>query len=159
LTILGWIFMSQYLGLGVIALIGVAAFLVFGLVRWEYINAGVKWGVVLLYAASISLGVEMTNTGAADWVAKSFLALLDNIGAVSGLGFNTAISLLTIGVSNTMTAGAAVAVLGPILLNTAHVAGQDPIIAGFVTAISSAFGYLTPAGQADLTIIFSLCFS
>ncbi len=155
LTIVGWIFLSQDLGLGVIALIGVAAFLVFGLVRWEDINSGVNWGVVLLYAAAISLGVEMTETGAADWVAKSFLELLDNIGAGSGLGFNTAISLLTIGVSNTMTAGAAVAVLGPIVLNTAHVAGQDPIIAGFTTAISSAFGYLTPAAQPAFTIIYA----
>jgi len=155
LTILGWIFLSQHLGLGVIALIGVAAFLVFGLVRWEDINSGVNWGVVLLYAAAISLGVEMTDTGAAEWVASSFLDLLENIGAGSGVGFNTAISLLTIGVSNTMTAGAAVAVLGPILLNTAHVAGQDPIIAGFITAISSAFGYLTPAAQPAFTIIYA----
>ena len=88
--------------------------------RWEDINSGVNWGVVLLYAAAISLGVEMTETGAADWVARSFLALLDNIGAGSGFGFNTAISLLTIAVSNTMTAGAAVAVLGPIVLKTAQ---------------------------------------
>jgi solute carrier family 13 (sodium-dependent dicarboxylate transporter), member 2/3/5 len=150
LTIL--IFCLTILG---IALLGVAAFLVFGLVRWEDINSGVNWGVVLLYAAAISLGVEMTETGAADWVAKSFLDLLENIGAGSGLGFNTAISLLTIGVSNTMTAGAAVAVLGPIVLNTAHVAGQDPIIAGFITAISSAFGYLTPAAQPAFTIIYA----
>jgi sodium-dependent dicarboxylate transporter 2/3/5 len=155
LTILGWVFLSQDLGLGVIALIGVAAFLVFGLVRWEDINSGVNWGVVLLYAAAISLGVEMTETGAAAWVAASFLALLDNIGAGSGLGFNAAISLLTIAVSNTMTAGAAVAVLAPILLNTAYAAGQDPIIAGFVTAISSAFGYLTPAAQPAFTIIYA----
>ncbi|MGE0241369.1 MAG: SLC13 family permease, partial [Parvibaculaceae bacterium] len=155
LTILGWIFLSGQLGLGVIALIGVAAFLVFGLVRWEDINSGVNWGVVLLYAAAISLGVEMTETGAASWVASSFLSLLDNIGAGSGLGFNAAISLLTIAVSNTMTAGAAVAVLAPILLNTAYAAGQDPIIAGFVTAISSAFGYLTPAAQPAFTIIYA----
>lgn len=155
LTILGWIFLSQHLGLGVIALIGVAAFLVFGLVRWEDINSGVNWGVVLLYAAAISLGVEMTETGAAAWVASSFLSLLNHIGAGSGFGFNTAVSLLTIGVSNTMTAGAAVAVLAPILLNTAVVAGQDPIITGFVTAISSAFGYLTPAAQPAFTIIYA----
>ena len=132
-----------------------AAFLVLGLVRWEDINSGVNWGVVLLYAASISLGVEMTNSGAASWVANSFLALLDNVGAGSGVGFDAAVSLLTIGVSNTMTAGAAVAVLGPILLNTAYMAGQDPIITGFVTAISSAFGYLTPAAQPAFTIIYA----
>ena len=77
------------------------------------------------------------------------------IGAGSGLGFNAAISLLTIGVSNTMTAGAAIAVLGPIVLKTAVVAKVDPIIAGFVAAISSAFGYLTPAAQPAFTIIYA----
>ncbi len=69
LTILGWIFLSDTLGLGSIALMGVCAFLVFGLVRWEEINQGVNWGVVLLYAAAISLGVEMQATGAAEWLA------------------------------------------------------------------------------------------
>ena len=97
----------------------------------------------------------MTETGAAAWVASSFLSLLENIGAGGGLGFNAAISLLTIAVSNTMTAGAAVAVLAPILLNTAYAAHQDPLIAGFVTAISSAFGYLTPAAQPAFTIIYA----
>ena len=155
LTILGWIFLSGTLGLGVIALIGVSAFLVFGLVRWEDINSGVNWGVVLLYAAAISLGVEMTETGAAEWLANMILAGLSDVGASRGFGFNIATSLLTIAVSNTMTAGAAIAVLGPIILNTAAVAGVDPLIAGFVAAISSAFGYLTPAAQPAFTIIYA----
>jgi sodium-dependent dicarboxylate transporter 2/3/5 len=77
------------------------------------------------------------------------------VGASNTFGFNTFISLLTIGVSNTMTAGAAVAVLAPIVLKTAVAAGQDPISAGFVTAISSAFGYLTPAAQPAFTIIYA----
>jgi solute carrier family 13 (sodium-dependent dicarboxylate transporter), member 2/3/5 len=139
----------------VIALGGTIAFLVFGLVRWEDINSGVNWGVVLLYAAAISLGVEMKETGAAEWVAASTLMAMNQIGAGSALGFNFVISLLTIGVSNTMTAGAAVAVLAPIVLKTAVVAGEDPISAGFVTAISSAFGYLTPAAQPAFTIIYA----
>ena len=32
---------------------------------------------------------------------------------------------------------------------------QDPISAGFITAISSAFGYLTPAAQPAFTIIYA----
>ena len=71
LTIAGWVTLSNSLGLGVIAIAGAAAFLIFGLVRWEDINSGVNWGVVLLYAAAISLGVEMKETGAAEWVAAS----------------------------------------------------------------------------------------
>jgi sodium-dependent dicarboxylate transporter 2/3/5 len=155
LTILGWIFLSDTLGLGSIALMGVSAFLVFGLVRWEEINQGVNWGVVLLYAAAISLGVEMQATGAAEWLAHTVIAMLRPFGAATGAGLEIATSLLTTGVSNTMTAGAAVAVLGPVVLKTAHVAGQDPIVIGFITAISSAFGYLTPAAQPAFTIIYA----
>jgi sodium-dependent dicarboxylate transporter 2/3/5 len=154
-TIVGWVTLSNSLGLGVIAIAGAAAFLVFGLVRWEDINSGVNWGVVLLYAAAISLGVEMKATGAAEWVATGVFDVMLLAGAGSTLGFNLIISLLTIGVSNTMTAGAAVAVLGPIVLKTAVEAGQDPISAGFITAISSAFGYLTPAAQPAFTIIYA----
>ncbi len=154
-TIAGWIAFSTEVGLGVIAISGAAAFLVLGLVRWEDINSGVNWGVVLLYAAAISLGVEMKETGAAEWVASSVIMAMNSIGAGSDLGFNFVVSLLTIAVSNTMTAGAAVAVLAPIILNTAVVAGEDPISAGFVAAISSAFGYLTPAAQPAFTIIYA----
>jgi len=155
LTILGWVTLSNSYGLGVVAIGGAAAFLILGLVRWEDINSGVNWGVVLLYAAAISLGVEMKATGAAEWVAESVFEGMRAVGASNTFGFNTFISLLTIGVSNTMTAGAAVAVLAPIVLKTAVAAGQDPISAGFVTAISSAFGYLTPAAQPAFTIIYA----
>jgi solute carrier family 13 (sodium-dependent dicarboxylate transporter), member 2/3/5 len=154
-TVLGWISVSGTLGLGVVALCGTIAFLVLGLVRWEDINGGVNWGVVLLYAAAISLGVEMEETGAAQWVANSLLAAVGDIGKGNTLAFDSLISLLTIGVSNTMTAGAAVAVLGPIVLNTAVEAHHDPLAAGFVAAISSAFGYLTPAAQPAFTIIYA----
>jgi sodium-dependent dicarboxylate transporter 2/3/5 len=155
LTIIGWVTLSNTLGLGVVAIGGAAAFLILGLVRWEDINSGVNWGVVLLYAAAISLGVEMKETGAAEWVAQSVFEVMRAAGATNTFGFNAVISLLTIGVSNTMTAGAAVAVLAPIVLKTAVAAGQDPISAGFVTAISSAFGYLTPAAQPAFTIIYA----
>jgi sodium-dependent dicarboxylate transporter 2/3/5 len=155
LTIVSWVFYSSSVGLGVIAIAGAAAFLVLGLVRWEDINSGVNWGVVLLYAAAISLGVEMKTTGAADWVAASVFEVMAAAGVGSSFGFNATISLLTIAVSNTMTAGAAVAVLAPIVLKTAVVAGEDPISAGFITAISSAFGYLTPAAQPAFAIIYA----
>ncbi|HUF44083.1 MAG TPA: DASS family sodium-coupled anion symporter [Aestuariivirgaceae bacterium] len=154
-TILGWVFLSPTLGLGTIALAGVSCFLILGLVRWEDINSGVNWGVVLLYAAAISLGVEMQATGAAQWLASTVVELLRPIGAAQGFGLQAAMSLLTIAVSNTMTAGAAVAVLGPIVLRTASVAGEDPIVFGFVTSISSSFGYLTPAAQPAFTIIYA----
>ncbi|MGI9406076.1 MAG: SLC13 family permease, partial [Hyphomicrobiaceae bacterium] len=65
IVLVGWVGYSDVLGLGIVAILGAIAFLVMGLVRWEEINTGVNWGVVLLYAAAISLGVQMKETGGA----------------------------------------------------------------------------------------------
>ena len=151
LTIARWITLSETLGLGTVAIMGARLFLVAGLVRWEDINSGVNWGVVLLYAAAISLGVEMKSTGAAQWVAESFLSLLAPFGADHRRwAVAAAVAVLTTAVTNTITAGAAVAVLGPVVLNTAAVSGDDPIVVGFVTAVASAFAYLTAGGTPGL---------
>jgi solute carrier family 13 (sodium-dependent dicarboxylate transporter), member 2/3/5 len=154
-TIIGWIAFSEQLGLGIVAIAGAIAFLVAGLVRWEDINGGVNWGVVLLYAAAISLGLEMKNTGAAEWVARTFISALEPLGMGEGAGLSFAVALLTTIVTNTMTAGAAVAVLGPVVLKSASVANADPLNIGFVTAISSAFAYITAAAHPAFTIIYA----
>lgn len=155
LILLGWIFVSGDLGMGTIAVMGAAAFLIVSLVKWEDVNSGVNWGVILLYAAAISLGVQMKDTGAAQWVAENFIAVLAPIGADEGVGLWAAVSALTTFVTNTMSNGAAVAILGPIVLNLAVVANESPIVLGFITAISSAFAYLTVVGTPACTIVYA----
>jgi sodium-dependent dicarboxylate transporter 2/3/5 len=155
LILIGWVTISSDVGMGTVAILGAAAFLIVGLVRWEDINSGVNWGVVLLYAAAISLGVEMKVSGAALWVAEHFLALLAPLGADEGFGLWAAVSALTTIVTNTMSNGAAVAVLGPIVLKVAVAAQENPIIIGFITAISSAFAYLTVVGTPACTIVYA----
>jgi sodium-dependent dicarboxylate transporter 2/3/5 len=155
LTLFAWIGFSDVLGLGIIAIMGAIAFLVFGLVKWEDINSNVNWGVVLLYGAAISLGVQMKETGAALWIADHFLATLEPLGASSGVPLWIGISFLTTAVTNTMSNGAAVAVLGPITLNLATAAGESPILLGFITSISSSFAYLTIIGTPAMTIVYA----
>lgn len=155
LVLTGWVTISEIFGMGTVAVLGAIAFLVIGLVKWEDVNSGVNWGVVLLYAAAISLGVQMQNTGAAAWVAQSFLAMLAPIGADTGMGLWAAVAVLTTGVTNTMSNGATVAVLGPIVLKLAVAAGESPLLIGYVTAISSAFAYLTVVGTPACTIVYA----
>ncbi|MEL6288403.1 MAG: DASS family sodium-coupled anion symporter [Pseudomonadota bacterium] len=154
-VLVGWVGYSDALGLGIVAVLGAIAFLVIGLVRWEEINTGVNWGVVLLYAAAISLGVQMKDTGAALWVANSFLAVLKPLSIESGPALYTAVSVLTTAVTNTMSNGAAVAVLGPINLKLAVAANESPLLIGYITAVSSAFAYLTVIGTPACTIVYS----
>jgi solute carrier family 13 (sodium-dependent dicarboxylate transporter), member 2/3/5 len=154
-VLIGWIFYSDRIGMGTVAIMGATAFLIIGLVRWEDINIGVNWGVVLLYAAAISMGLQMKETGAALWVAEAFLGLLVPLGAGEGIGLWAAVSVLTTGVTNMMSNGAAVAVLGPIVLNLATAAGESPVVIGFITAMSSAFAYLTVVGTPACTIVYA----
>ena len=150
-----WIFFSSEIGMGTVAVLGASLFLIAALVRWEDINSGVNWGVVLLYAAAISLGVEMKETGAAAWIALSILDVLTPLGANEGFGLWVAVSGLTTLVTNTMSNGAAVAMLGPIVLKLATAAGESPLIIGFITSVSSAFAYMTVVGTPACTIVYA----
>ncbi|PCJ50332.1 MAG: anion transporter [Gammaproteobacteria bacterium] len=154
-TLYGWIMYSDTIGLGTIALMGSLAFLVLGLVKWEDINTNVNWGVILLYGAAISLGIQMKDTGAATWLANDLINLLSTVGADSGPSLWLAVSVLTTVVTNTMSNGAAVAMLGPVTLNMSVVVGESPLLMGYITAISSSFAYLTVVGTPACTIVYS----
>ncbi len=155
LTLLGWVTISGQIGMGTVALIGVTLYLSLGLVKWDDISVNVNWGVVLLYGGAISLGVQMKDTGAAEWLASSILQALTPLGAGHGIGLSAAVSALTTLLTNTMSNGAAVAVLGPITLNMAQHSGDSPIVVGLVTAVSSAFAYFTVVGTPACTIVYA----
>ena len=151
-VLLGWVTLGDRFGLGMIAIAGASLYLITGLVRWEDLNVGVNWGVVWLYAAMISLGFQLSATGAAPWLAENLLALLGN---VQGVALLLVISGLMILFSNAMGGGAAVAVVAPITLQMAAFSQESLIAAGFVTAISSAFAYQTVIGAPSSMIIHS----
>ena len=121
---LGWVFLSPYLGLGIIALIGVFLYLSFGLIEWQDINRNTNWGVILLFGSAISLGIQMKETGAAEWVASQSIYGMSMI--IDDLGFmQWFISVFLTGIlTNFLSSAATVAVLGPVVLDM----GGNPII-------------------------------
>ncbi len=150
-----WLTLSSSIGLGTVALLGAIIYLMTGLVDWRDINTGVNWGIVLLYAAAMSIGAAMVQTKAAAWLARAFLGGMGSIGLGGGLGLLIAVAILITLVTNTMSSGAAVAVLAPITLEIANIAGMNVIVMGFVTALASAFGFLSVASHPGMTIVYS----
>ena len=151
LVFLGWVFLSPYLGLGIVALIGVFLYLSFGLIEWQDINRNTNWGVILLFGAAISLGVQMKQTGAAEWVATQSINGMSML--VNDLGFmQWFISVFLTGIlTNFLSNAATVAVLGPVVLDM----GGDPIILGISASIASSFAYLTIVASPTCMIIHS----
>ena len=148
---LSWIFLSDRLGLGVVALAGVFLYLATGLVQWQEINQRTSWGVVLLFAAAISLGVQLKNTGAAMWVAQHLLSATGGLlEQYAPLQYGLVIGI-TAALANVMSSSATVAVLGPMFMNFSG----DALLLGMATAVASAFGYFTAVGAPAGMIVAS----
>lgn len=52
-----WVTVGTSIGLGVIALIGAVAYLVFGVAEWDDYHQEVNWGVILIYMGVLFLVV------------------------------------------------------------------------------------------------------
>ena len=151
MVFLGWVFLSPVIGLGIVALIGVFFYLSFRLIEWQYITRRTNWGVIILFGAAISLGIQMKQTGAALWVAENALNSLQFIFQdveVVRWFFSVVLSGI---LTNLLSNAATVAVLGPIVLDM----GGNPIILGMATSIASAFAYLTIVASPTCMIIHS----
>ncbi|MBU7042229.1 MAG: DASS family sodium-coupled anion symporter [Theionarchaea archaeon] len=150
-----WITVGDRFGLGMIALFGAVLFLIIGLVEWGDYQRSVAWGVVLLYSGAISLGIAMMNTGAAYYLAEGFLYILQNLGLYSEQSFAASSAFLTVMMTQAMSDGAAVAVIGPINLELAYLSGASLIRVGLATASSAAFAYLLVIGTPPNAIVSS----
>ena len=151
MVFLGWVFLSPVIGLGIVALIGVFFYLSFRLIEWQDITRRTNWGVIILFGAAISLGIQMKETGAALWVAENALNSLHFIFQdveVVRWFFSVVLSGI---LTNLLSNAATVAVLGPIVLDM----GGNPIILGMATSVASAFAYLTIVASPTCMIIHS----
>lgn len=151
LVFLGWVFLSEEFGLGIIALVGVFMYLAFGLVEWRELNRRTNWGVILLFGSAISIGIQMNDTGAAKWLAQVIITNLSKVIESPEVLQGSVAVLLTGVMSNVLSSSATVAVVGPIVLDL----GGNQILIGFATAIASAFGYFTAVAAPACTIIYS----
>ena len=151
LVFAGWIFLSESVGLGTIALTGVLMYLVGGFVKWEDLSKNTHWGVILLFGSTISLGSNIKATGAAVWLAESIVNFIEPV--INKLPFvaDLIVTIMTTTMANVLSSSATVAVLGPITMNM----GQDSMHMGMVTAIASAFGYFTAVAAPACTIVYS----
>jgi sodium-dependent dicarboxylate transporter 2/3/5 len=149
-----WMTISDKIGLGITALIGVLLLLVAGVVRWEDLNNNVSWGTILIYGGAISLGIMMKRTGVSEWLSLSLLEWLEPTGIKGGLPLLAALSFITIFLASIMTSGPTVGLLGPVTLNVASLSGTSVMAAGFVTVISSSFVYMTAVASPACNIMY-----
>ena len=154
LLIFLWSFFSDQFGMGGPVLLCLVLLNVLDILRWKDINS-IHWDVVALYAAASAMGVGLATSGAALWLASGFISILPE-SLTSGTGLCISSSLLTGILTNLMSDGATVAVVGPITVPMATLSGSSAIAVGLATAFSSSFAHVLIIGTPNNAIVYSL---
>lgn len=134
------------------ALVGVAAMLVTRCLRWRDLGPALSMPLILLVAASLSLGDAMTVTGGIDFIAQLFVA---GFGGMPVSVILSGLMLLLIVATNVVTNNT-VAVIGvPIAMSMAEQLGApaEPFVVAAIFAANMS--YATPIGYQGNLLIMS----
>jgi len=154
LLVVLWSTVSTRFGMGGPTLLCIVLLNILGILRWRDINQ-IHWDVVALYASASAMGAGLAVTGAALWMADSFISALPEV-MKTGEGLCVATSLFTGIITNFMSDGATVAAIGPIAVPMATLSGTPPLMVGLATAFASSFAYMLIIGTPNNAIAYSL---
>ena len=119
--------------------IAIAAFAVVGImllmraITGPQARRSVDWSVLIVIGAGLGIASAMSKTGAADLIARTLVESVGNIGPLGALIMIYATCLL---MAELLHHNAAVAIMFPVAVATAHQVGADP--RGFVMAVALA---------------------
>ncbi len=149
-----WITASDIFGMGGPVILALVALNIFRILRWRDI-ARIQWEVVALYASACALGKGLAVTGAALFIADTFVYILPEF-LKSGEGLAIAVSLFTGITTNFMSDGATVSAIGPITIPMATISGTHPWMVGFATAFASSFAHMLIIGTPNNAIAYAM---
>ncbi|MFC1556500.1 SLC13 family permease [candidate division KSB1 bacterium] len=149
-----WITASDTFGMGGPVILSIVLLNLFRVIRWRDISR-IHWEVVALYASACAMGKGLAVTGAALYLAQSFVNVLPDF-LKSGEGLAVAVSFFTGIATNFMSDGATVAAIGPITVPMATISGTHPWMIGFATAFASSFANMLIIGTPNNAIAFTM---
>jgi sodium-dependent dicarboxylate transporter 2/3/5 len=150
-TILSWIFLSHYVGLALIALLGALLLFIFKVITWKDIENYINWGIILMYGGAIALGSALEMTGAASWIAQTVIG--DR--TLSPYLFIAAVSLVSIVLTEGMSNVATVACVLPVAFSIGKGFGVNPIITTIAVAVPSGLAFNLPISTPANAIAYS----
>ncbi|MBW6493095.1 MAG: SLC13 family permease [Burkholderiaceae bacterium] len=123
------------------ALIGVLLLVITRCLKWHEVAGALSTTVILIVVASLGLGIALLRTGAADFIAQTFVATTFGAPPLVVLsGFMLLLAVLTSVVSNNATA-----MIGtPIAISMAQLLGQPPEAFVLAVIFGANLCYATP---------------
>lgn len=158
LILILWIVGGHGLGLGGPALLALLIPVIFKTTSWKKIYSGISWDSWFMYCGALTLGALLKESGAALWLAQSFLKILSAIGMSSGFGLWVGMSGLSGLMTNFMSDAGTTALLGPIVVPMGIMTGVEgePWAVGLAVAFATSFAHFLIVGTPNNAIVYGL---
>ena len=153
-----WIVGGEELGLGGPALLALLIPVVFKTTDWKKILGGISWDAWFMYCGALTLGALLKESGAAMWLAQSFLKILSGVDMNQGYGLWVGLSALSGLMTNFMSDAGTTALLGPIVIPMGIMTGVEgePWAVGLAVAFATSFAHFLIVGTPNNAIIYGL---
>jgi sodium-dependent dicarboxylate transporter 2/3/5 len=153
-----WIVGGEELGLGGPSLLALLIPVVFRTTEWRKILGGISWDAWFMYCGALTLGALLMESGAALWLAQTFLGILQPIGMDKGLGLWVGLSGLSGLMTNFMSDAGTTALLGPIVVPMGIMTGVEgePWAVGLAVAFATSFAHFLIVGTPNNAIVYGL---
>ncbi len=153
-----WIVGGEELGLGGPSLLALLIPVIFKTTDWKKILSGISWDAWFMYCGALTLGALLKETGAALWLAQSFLNILSNVGMNQGFGLWVGMSGLSGLITNFMSDAGTTALLGPIVIPMGIMSGVagEPWAVGLAVAFATSFAHFLIVGTPNNAIVYGL---
>jgi sodium-dependent dicarboxylate transporter 2/3/5 len=111
------------------------------LLKWEYAQKHMQWGLFYLFAGGAALGEILSQTGTAKLVADTLMPF------AGGGGFRAVLifSLMTIVVTQITSNTAAIGIMVPITTSTFQSLGMNPVPFVYIVAVAGNCGLMLPS--------------
>ncbi len=158
LILLLWILGGEELGLGGPALLALLIPVMFRTTDWRKILMGISWDAWFMYCGALTLGALLQESGAAVWLAQTFLKVLALVGMSHGFGLWVGLSSLSGLMTNFMSDAGTTALLGPIVIPMGILTGvaQEPWAVGLAVAFATSFAHFLIVGTPNNAIVYGL---
>ncbi len=153
-----WIVGGEELGLGGPALLALLIPVVFKTTDWRKILGGISWDAWFMYCGALTLGALLKESGAALWLAQTFLDILGKVGMNAGFGLWVGLSGLSGIITNFMSDAGTTALLGPIVIPMGIMTGVEgePWAVGLAVAFATSFAHFLIVGTPNNAIVYGL---
>lgn len=113
----------------------------------------IPWPLLLFLAATLCLGIALTESGASEWLAGLVFGPVQAAGAAAGTVFVLLVLLISLAAHLVIQSRSArSAVLVPVVVATAPVMGIDPLAAAFLSTAAAGFCHTLPASAKPVAL-------